>query len=502
MDRRLFIKMFASLLTIPSLPKTLQARSFIGHQEEFRRVLAEKPWLLGYLGTNAFEMKADLRIVSGRVPRDLRGVFFRNGPALHNIGPDRFLHWFDAPGMIQKFTFTDGVIHYHGRLVETARNLTEAKSGNILFSAFGTHRHDLRPGGSADGQNVANINIIKHANDLLALWEGGSAYIIDEHTLKTEGPKMWSPETTGLPFGAHPRIDQDGSMWNVGYSVNPATLILYHISADGKLLKTHILPRIFTPMIHDFMITSSKIVIIAPPYVGSHSMGTSFVDKFEWKATQPTHAIVIEKDDLTAVTVIELEPFWVFHFGNAYDISSTEIGFDFVIHDNPDFLTKDAFSIMDGSWDGQDSAESRYAQAKLNLASKTASIDTLDEFGQAEFIRTHEHENLKQHRQVLMLSRSPEPGVYGFNRVNVFDRQSETNAVFDVGINELLEEHIIVPKHGDDHGFWIIGTALDWTQGITNLSIYDGAHVMDGPIMKAELDLALPFGLHGNYITM
>lgn len=75
--------------------------------------------------------------------------------------------------------------------------------------------------GLADGQNVGNISLVQHAGELLALWEGGSAHVIDPKTLKTEARKDWSPETKGLPFGAHPRMDQDGSMWNIGYFAVP-----------------------------------------------------------------------------------------------------------------------------------------------------------------------------------------------------------------------------------------------------------------------------------------
>jgi carotenoid cleavage dioxygenase-like enzyme len=40
---------------------------------------------------------------------------------------------------------------------------------------------------------------------LFALWEGGSAYEINPKTLATIGIQSWSPQTKGLPFGAHYR---------------------------------------------------------------------------------------------------------------------------------------------------------------------------------------------------------------------------------------------------------------------------------------------------------
>lgn len=364
MDRRTFAKMVAGMITASILPTHLQAHTQFGNQTSFLNELKDKPWLLGYLGTAEMDLHAALLVVSGRVPTDLEGHLFRNGPARHNIGLDRFMHWFDAPGMVQRFSFSGDTVSHHGRLINTARNAIETAAGGIRFSGFGTHGPDLTSGGSADAQNPANINLIEHAGELLALWEAGSPHVINPETLQTEGRKSWSTATEGMPFGAHPRVDKDRSIWNIGYSVNPAALIIYHISAHGQLLQTHILPQSATPMIHDFMITDTKIVIIAPPYTSSNAQGKAFVDLFEWRNDQPTQVLIIDKDDLSSVTQIEIEPFWVFHFGNAYDISASQIGFDFALHDDPSFMTQDAFAAMDGSWDGEASASSSYVQAK------------------------------------------------------------------------------------------------------------------------------------------
>ena len=253
-------------------------------------------------------------------------------------------------------------------------------------------------------------------------------------------------------------------------------------------------------MIHDFMITGSKIVIVAPPFAASNMESETFAGRFEWKPVQPTQILVIDKNDLSDVSVVEIDPFWVFHFGNAYDISSSEIGFDFALHDNPSFNTKDAFAIMDGSWDGVASAASRYAQAKIDLKRKSVVLEKAPEYGQVEFIQTDSRENLLRHRYALMLAQPGGTDVIGFNRLVLVERNSGNTSHFDVGKTEILEEHLIVPKPEPVDGFWIIGTALDWQRGVTNLSVYDGKQLADGPIMKAELDLALPLGLHGTFI--
>ena len=280
-------------------------------------------------------------------------------------------------------------------------------------------------------------------------------------------------------------------MWNIGYSTDPAALILYHIAANGQLLKAQILPQTVTPMIHDFMITASKIVIVAPPYEASHKVRAPYIDKFEWKPSQPTRILVIEKDSLGDVSIIDTDPFWVFHFGNAYDISATEIGFDFVRHDNPNFNIKDAFVAMDGSWDGAGSSASNYVQAKLDLVKKTALPEkNLRRSVRLNLFKLTVGKNRQPHRFTLMISQ-PGLDVFGYNRLLLIDRHSGNTSHFDVGSTEILEEHLIVPKPNREEAFWVIGTALDWQVGVTNLSVYEGANLADGPIFKAALDLAL-----------
>ena len=500
MDRRVFSKLLAGALTAAALPAPLRSEEIIGSQQAFRAALVEKPWLLGYLGAPSTELHGTARIVHGAVPKELRGHFLRNGPALHDIGPDRFAHWFDAPGMIQKFSFSDGRVTHHGKLIDTARNRTEVQNGRITFDGFGTHGHGLTSGGSSDAQNPANISLVEHAGELLALWEGGSPHLIDPETLATNGVKSWSDQTRGLPFGAHPRRDRDGSIWNVGYSVDPAALIFYHISASGALLETHVVPQQSTPMIHDFLLTDRKIVVIASPYSAAAPSEKAFIDWFVWNGNAPARILVIDKNDLTDVSIVDADPFWVYHFGNAWDVSATEIGFDFAHHDGPDFMTDSAFAAMDGSWDGTVAASSRYAQARLDWTTGRLRMEKAPELGEVEFIQTDARQTLGNHRHALMLAERAGTHAYGFNRLVLVDRHLGSASHFDMGRTEILEEHLIVPKPGSDRDFWIIGTSLDWHTARTSVSVYEGMHLSDGPILKVELDIALPLGLHGMFL--
>ena len=51
----------------------------------------------------------ELELVSGeRVPSWVKGVLYRNGPAMFEIGNDKFNHWFDGQAMIHAFRINAG----------------------------------------------------------------------------------------------------------------------------------------------------------------------------------------------------------------------------------------------------------------------------------------------------------------------------------------------------------------------------------------------------------
>src|SRR5687767_10466314 len=57
--------------------------------------------------------------VVGRLPRDLRGMFVRNGPNPQHT-PIANYHWFDGAGMLHGVRLEDGKASYRNRWVRTA----------------------------------------------------------------------------------------------------------------------------------------------------------------------------------------------------------------------------------------------------------------------------------------------------------------------------------------------------------------------------------------------
>ena len=145
----------------------------------------------------ADELDLDGLAIRGRWPADLALTLYRNGPALHTMGGYRYRHWFDGDGMIRAWTVGPQGARVRTRLIRTAKLTAEQAAGRRLLPAFGSLPPDVRADATADALNPANINALPFAGSLLALWEAGSAYRLDQDTLETAGPVVWRQGSCG-----------------------------------------------------------------------------------------------------------------------------------------------------------------------------------------------------------------------------------------------------------------------------------------------------------------
>src|SRR5262245_9042097 len=222
MNRRQFLLSSAAAAAGALLPRLGQAIGEDAWAKGFADSLEHNPYLSGFAGISEDVLVTRRLSLDGTIPAALRGTFYRNGPARYERAGLRYHHWFDGDGMVQSFRFTDDGISHVGRFVHTEKYLAETKAGQFLVPAFGTRFPDARPASGPDSLNVANTNVLPLAGELLALWEGGSAYVLDPVSVETLGPKTWRDDLRGMPFSAHPKVDQDGTVWNFGVDTGSA----------------------------------------------------------------------------------------------------------------------------------------------------------------------------------------------------------------------------------------------------------------------------------------
>ena len=356
--------------------------------------------------------------VLGRLPKDLAGVFYRNGPGRFELGGERHHHWFDGDGFAQRWSIADGQVQHRGRFVATPKFEQESRAGRFLYSTFGT-RVERAPVRSNDMVNVANTNLLPFNGSVYALWEGGSATELDPDTLATRGVKTWRPDLKSMPFSAHPKQDPDGGLWNFGIRPGSDQLNVYRLDAHGAVTRTAMLPVPQLNMVHDFVVSARHLVFLVPPYA-LDVPGKSLAERLRWQgAERPLRAVVVDKATLTVRQVFELPARSVFHLGNAWD-DGAYLRFDAVLHQG-DIVPEPALP-MRGELRPYQAQRSSAVQITLDFASGQAREARL--FGVSEFPRVAPQVVTRRHRKLLVLGVGAGSTSQVLDSVNLVDTDS------------------------------------------------------------------------------
>ncbi|MBX3621640.1 MAG: carotenoid oxygenase family protein [Rhizobacter sp.] len=481
---------------------TATTASLDAYAAAFEAERAAHPWTLGYVGLQADAAPMPLTL-RGRLPAGLAGAFYRNGPARHTLGGQRYHHLFDGDGMVQKYTLSERGIVHQGRFVRTEKFLADSAAGHPVRAAFGTNPPGAEPIASPDAINVANTSVVHHGGELLALWEGGSATRLDAQTLATGERKVWSPDYAGMPFSAHPRIEADGTLWNFGVTSSMGMLSIYRIKPGGELASATTIKVPDIAMVHDFAVTAQHLVFLLPPLVFDRTRmeaGETFLDSHVWKPELGMRALVLHKDRLDAPQWFELPAGMVFHIGNACEDRGV-IRLDYIRSPSAWNALNGLKELMQGRYAPHEFAS--VALVELDLKSGRARQSLLPHV--AEFPRIDPRVVGQGYSQVFTAERvnpGPRPG---FDAVMRLDVTTGEHDGYRYGPDVMVEEHVFVPRRassgaGKEGDGWLVGTALDLKRGQMLFSVFDAQHLRDGPIAQATLPRVMPLGLHGIFV--
>lgn len=499
MNRRDFVRAFASAASAAAVPAWAEAPS---DAAAFDAAVADFPWLAPFKGVADADLRCDALELSGRWPSELRGRFYRNGPALHERAGRRYRHWFDGDGMVQRFAFTGSGVSHLGRLVQTTKLTAERKAGRFLYHAFGTRVDGAPPAQGPDSFNTANTNAIEHAGRVLAMWEGGSAFGLDPKDLSTQGAVTWKDGLQQAPFSAHPKVDAAGHLWNIG--TFGARIVVWHVDPQGRLVDARLTESPYPGgMAHDMAVTERYIVLPLPPLkmgVRDIARGVPIEEAFVYRRDEPLRILVMRKDDIGERRVFELPAQMMFHVGNAFERPDGNIALSFVGAKDHRFLVHTAVAFMQGRVAPAGASSTQLAL--LDMRSGRASVESFDD--NIEFPRIDPRRiGLPARHLASVASWKPYAARQGalFHGVQVRDLQSGRVDRFDYGEQMVVEEHIVVPKPSAAHELdaWLVGTTFDARRQVTVVNVLDARRVSAGPMAQAALPYGLPLGFHGNF---
>jgi all-trans-8'-apo-beta-carotenal 15,15'-oxygenase len=437
--------------------------------------------------------------VRGRLPQGLAGTLFRNGPGMLERGGQRYRHWFDGDGLVQAWRFGAGGVRHQARFVQTRKFKAEQEAQAFLVPAFGTAIPSKLPVRGPDDMHAANTSVTVQAGRLYALWEGGSAYEMDPTTLRTLGPRTWSPDLKGVPFSAHPKREVDGTLWNFGTFAG--RLVLYQIGVDGALKRSQVLQLPTAAMVHDFVVSERFITFLLPPLtldMDAMQSGASMVNAMRWDAKALMRVLIIDKATLQVHKTLELPPELVFHFGNAWDDGKT-LRLDYVRSDIDEFLSG-RFNDILGGQQGSHGAPSTPQFLAIDLVS--GRIERQSRSESVEFPQVDPRVVARRNRYVYYpVQRGLKEPHWGFNALQRLDLERGQVDAFAFDAHTVVEEHLLVPKPGSrrEGQGWLIGTGFNARTQKSFASVFDAEVLSAGPLAIVELPYWVPFGFHSHF---
>jgi len=451
-----------------------------------------------YLSGNYAPVKDELAVQSlkiiGEIPKDLTGIYMRNGPN-PAFPPISYTYPLDGDGMIHAIYLSNGEAHYRNRYVETKGLLKERKTGKALYGGI-LNLIPMEPEW-ADAEDTPlaikdnpTIHIIRHANQYLALSEGGPAYQMTAQ-LKTVGE--WNPSNTiPPPLCAHTRLDPvSGDLWFVNYALTPPYLTLYCVNNKGEIIKQFDIEKNHCSMVHDFVLTKHYAIIFDCPVVLDINQLNSGGSIINWRPELGGRIGLISRDG-NKVRWIETEPFFVFHFANAYE-NNNEIIIDYVRHETGDFLVKDI--------DERNIFPMLY-RTIINIHSGIIKHTQLDD-RVVEFPRIKEDHDTLSHQFIYTTTKTTDMATsQGFNAIIKYDVKNQSSQIYGFGQHAQVGEPVFAPSNAqqsEDNGYLML-FVYDAISEQSEFVILDAKNFGSSPLARIKMPRRVPSGFHGSWM--
>lgn len=489
----------------------------------------------------------------GTIPSDLKGTYFRAGPAMFSAGsivpprtsivqprqppvpdgttPERMVrHPMEGDGAVLGVTFgdsEDAAIRY--RFVRTAGFTNERKKGARIYTSMDATRdqgsadwplpplrHHYAPGLNKQRKNTSNTRTIYWGQRLFSMWEGGLPYKLDALALSTDGRSQLGGaikrETD--PCGSKlARVQDRALLYGVEHGFGDSTITLYEFDTDFALVgerKTTSVPGL--AIVNDFAATENYAVFIQPSvtvnkvqFLLSKDPATITVDA---KAPGTVHLIprvgAAPAKEILNIPIPPLGPNESnVQFCNAYEEGSLVI-VDAILSDTSTTTTS-ALS----SWPWCSTLEEFQAVAskkslwryEIDTSTGTVGKRLLLDSPQLYFGVINPAYSGTKHRYIYTAcggtpaTVSPPQGILRFDTVT-----GDTSMWRPSSPQEFCGEPMYAAgeeeEEEEDSGY-ILTVTFDGSRQESDLLIFRARDIAAGPVTRIPLGIGIPHGFHG-----
>ena len=415
--------------------------------------------------------------IKGEVPRDLNGLFVRNGMNPVSGYSD---HWFFGNGMLHGIYLENGKASYKNRYVKTPYYENDLN----VISSFG----DL-------SASPANTHIVNHAGKLLALEETSLPWELNRD-LETIGVEDYKGKLN-TAMTAHPRIcPETGEMLFFAYSMMGEPYLYYHrVSKQGELVQTEAIEIPRPVMMHDWNITRNYVVFMDLPIVSDMDLAVSTGSPFGFKPECGARLGVMPRDGNNSdVRWFDIDPCFVFHSFNSF-----EEGNKIIL-----YVSRQQEAMVGGFKDiyGGEKTVARLWRWIIDLENGRVSEEQLDD-GACDFPRVNDN-RIGLHSEYgycMQIKTDVESLTFGENLFK-YHLASGKRTDHHLGSNVAGGEPVFAPKPGstkEDQG-WILSLVHDRNTRKSKLVIVDAEAFDQEPVAEVMIPQRVPYGAHGSWI--
>jgi carotenoid cleavage dioxygenase len=452
---------------------------------------AQSPFLRDNFAPVHLEAEAaDLKVI-GEIPRELDGMFLRNGPN-PQFDPPGTYHWFDGDGMLHGTQLRDGRATYRNRWIRTEGFEKEHAAGKAIWGG----RFEMPQLDNPDGpfKNTGNAAVVHQADRLLTLWEGGPPHHVRAPSLETVGVHDFSGKLT-CPMTAHPKVDPvTGEMVFFGYSPIPPFCTYGVVSARGEIVRLEPIELPSAVRMHDMAMTENFSVLLDLPLCFDLERAMRGEPPIYFDEERPARwGILPRHGDNSDLRWFETPSCYVFHTSNAYEDGDAVVLYGCRM-ERTDVLVEDGAQ--------QDANNARMHRWRFDLASGQIQEERLDDMA-TDFPRVNESRLGRRNRYSFNAAFEREASqAPRFEGVTKYDQETGAIQRHLYGPNRFAGEAVFAPRPGatDEDDGWLMTFVHDERENSDELVILDGRDLTTGPLARVQIPTRVPYGFHAAWI--
>ncbi|MDE2595169.1 MAG: carotenoid oxygenase family protein [Burkholderiales bacterium] len=419
--------------------------------------------------------------VTGELPAALQGVYARIGPNPMDLHAKRY-HWFIGDGMVHGVRLAGGQAQwYRSRWIGS--NSVNKKLGR-----------PMAPGPRRGVSDVVNTNVFGHAGRTWAATEAGMLPVQLDGDLNTVRHGLFD-STQSLPFSAHPHRDPVTSdLHAICYDARIHSKIQYvRVSQAGAVDRVVDIPVRHGPMIHDCAITASQVVVLDLPVTFSWRRLLSRAPfPYRWRPSHGARVGLLPRDGQAAdMRWYEVDPCYVFHPCNAFDLPDGSVVMDVVAHEK----------MFDRSRVGPElDSGARLERWTLPAQGHQVLRQVLSSRSQ-EFPRLDERRTGRPYRWAYTVGFGSD--MAAGQPLLRHDLEQGGTQVRSFGPHAVPGEFVFVPRseQGAEDDGWLMGLVHHLQSGKTELHVLNADDFMGPAQAVVHIPTRIPLGFHGNWIA-